>query len=346
MRVLLGLSGGVDSAYAVHKLKLMGHSVEGAVIKMHPHTEISEAEAAASALGIPLHVIDGEELFKEKVISNFIREYKAGRTPNPCVVCNSEVKFKLLFDYAMENGFDRIATGHYADVVEIEDSLETRYAIKRSADEKKDQTYMLWRLPPEILSRLILPLSSVKKEEVKKDALEMAISAASRRESQEICFIPDNDYPAYIEKAAGRSPEGDFIDEDGRILGRHKGIIHYTVGQRKGLGIALGERAFITKIDPFCNTITLSTKDASGNSFIACDLVFSGLKRPLVNTEIRLFVKLRYQAPLSPATIKFNENGEALVVLDTSVRAITPGQSAVFYKDGILQFGGVIDRIL
>ncbi len=343
MKALLGMSGGVDSTYAVHALRRMGYEVYGAVIAMHGFTEVQEAELSAKALGVPLYTLDAGTVFEEKVISSFIKEYRAGRTPNPCVVCNSEVKFKLLLDFAKEKGFDKIATGHYADIVTLCDGEEVRYALKRSRDSKKDQTYMLWRLSQEILSHLIFPLSDMTKERVKEDALKMELRAAYRGESQEICFIPDGDYASYIEERTGKSPEGNFVDESGKILGKHKGIIHYTVGQRKGLGIALGERAFITSIDPISNDITLSTKDCYSESFTVSDMVFSGLPKPKEEYECELEVKHRYLAPLTKARVTFLENGKAKVNFKEPIRAVTPGQSAVFYKDGLIMAGGIID---
>ena len=343
MKVLLGMSGGVDSTYAVHELRRMGYEVFGAVILMHEYTETEEAKLSAEALGVPLYVIDGRRLFEEKVISSFMNEYCSGRTPNPCIICNREVKFKLLLDFALENGFDKIATGHYADIVTISDENGTRHALRRSEDEKKDQTYMLYRLGEDVLSHLVFPLSKLTKENVKREAEKMELRAAYRGESQEICFIPDNDYAGYIEARCGKCPEGNFVDENGKILGRHKGIIHYTVGQRKGLGIALGERAFITEINPETNDITLSTKDSFADSFFISDIVFSGLLSAKCGDEVELFVKHRYLAPLAKARVSFLENGRAKVTLETPARAVTPGQSAVFYKDGVLMMGGIIE---
>ncbi len=343
MKVLLGMSGGVDSTYAVTELRRMGYEVFGAVVLMHEYTETEEAKLAAEALGVPLYVIDGTSLFEEKVVSLFAKEYRAGRTPNPCIVCNREVKFKLLLDFALKNGFDKIATGHYADIAEISDSFGVRYALKRSKDSKKDQTYMLWRLPQEALSHLVFPLSNMVKEDVRLAAEKMELRAAYRGESQEICFIPDGDYAAYIEKYSGKCPEGNFIDESGKILGRHKGIVHYTVGQRKGLGIALGERAFITKIDPVTNDITLSTNDTYSESFFVSDMIFSGLFEPEAGCEMELDVKHRYLAPLAKARVLFLGEGRAKVTLPLPIRAVTPGQSAVFYSDGVVMAGGIID---
>lgn len=343
MRVLVGLSGGLDSCYAVYKLRLMGHMVEGAVIKMHSFTETEEAERVALALGIPCHIIDATEIFEEKVVSYFVEEYKRGRTPNPCIVCNSDVKFKILCDYAEAHGFDKIATGHYAELVELFSNGEKRYAVKRSADDRKDQSYVLWRLPQKILLKLIFPLFEEKKSDIRKKASDAKLYSSDRGESQEICFIPDNDYASFIENRAGKSEPGDFISADGKTIGKHKGIIHYTVGQRKGLGISLGERAFVTKIDPENNTITLDTADSYTDKFYVNGVVFSGLAEPEGECELTLDVKHRYLAPLAKARVKFIGDNRALVLLEEKIRAVTPGQSAVFYRDGAVMAGGFIE---
>lgn len=339
MRILVGISGGVDSAYAVYRLKEEGRLVEGAVLIMHDFTELDAAREAASSLEITLHEIDCRESFEE-IKDNFVSEYTLARTPNPCIICNERVKFKALYDFAIENGFDAIATGHYAKVV----SLDGRYALAFPEDMRKDQTYMLYRLPQNILSRLVLPLSDLTKEEVRDSAAAAGISVANRADSQEICFLPEGNHTEYIESRAGKSPEGDFIDENGKILGRHKGIIHYTVGQRKGLGISLGERAFVTKIDPIDNTVTLSSK-LFGDTFIRLtDMVYSGMSEPIEEVEIELYVKLRYTAKLIKARARLYPDKSAILSFDEPQKS-APGQSAVLYKDGVVMCGGFINRM-
>ena len=200
---------------------------------------------------------------------------------------------------------------------------------------------MLYRLPEKILEKLILPLSDMKKEEIREEALASGLSSAKKPDSQEICFLPDGNYADYVESVVGRFPEGDFIDTDGRVLGRHKGIIRYTVGQRKGLGIALGARAFVTDIDPIKHTVTLSTGLTGVLGIVVSDLVFSGIDRPMVDTEMRLHVKLRYTAPLVLCTVRMLESGDAMIIFDERTKC-APGQSAVFYSDGRVLFGGFI----
>lgn len=345
MRVLLGMSGGVDSSYAALKLKESGHDVEGAVLLMHEYTEVDDAREAAESVGIPIHVIDAREAFSRVVVGNFISEYAEGRTPNPCIICNSEVKFRLLCDFARRHGFDKIATGHYASIGAINYADGIRYAVKYSADEKKDQTYMLWRLPQDILSMLIFPLSDIKKEDIRRDSKKRGLFAADRGDSQEICFIPDGDYASYIENRIGKFPEGDFVDSEGRVLGKHNGLIRYTVGQRKGLGIALGSRAFVTDIDKITNKITLSTKPKYPSSFFVESLVFSGIPEPIPGTELSLSVKVRYTAPRVRARVVFCEGDTAEVYLSEGGRALTLGQSAVFYEGDTVAFGGIISGL-
>lgn len=356
MKILIGMSGGVDSAYAAKKLIDAGHTVEGAILIMHPYTEIQAAEDVCRSLDIRLRLVDCREAFSRVVVTDFINEYKSARTPNPCVICNSEIKFRYLYEEAVKNGFDAIATGHYGRVVRIDENGnitentksaplggEGRYALMRGKDIRKDQTYMLWRLPAEILSRLILPLGEETKEEVKVSAREAEISAADREESQEICFIPDNDYAAFIEERTGPSEKGNFIDEEGRVLGTHNGIIRYTMGQRRGLGISAASRIFVTDINVSENTITLSPTDKTYDTVFVRNISFSGMKPPAAGDTRTLTVKLRYGAKPAECTVEFLDEDSAIVKLHTPQRAVTPGQSAVFYDGDLLVCGGFID---
>lgn len=338
MKVLLGMSGGLDSTYAARVLLDAGHTVEGAVLVMHDYTETHEARESAASLGIPLHEIDCREGFDRDVVLPFCASYLAGKTPNPCILCNERVKLHYLFCAMRELGFDRIATGHYARIVE----KDGRYAICRAHDARKDQSYVLYRLSQEVLAHLLTPLSDYEKGNVRALAAAHGLAAAEREESMEICFLPSGDYPAYIASRLGAPDAGDFVDTSGRVLGRHRGILHYTVGQRKGLGIALGERMFVSHIDPVTNAITLSRDAERGTrTFTVSDLVFSGI-RPQSEGEGRFAVKLRYLAPPVPATVSFDD-GHVSVLLDDPASAVTPGQSAVFYDGDRVAFGGFIE---
>ncbi len=340
MRILVGLSGGLDSTYTAYKLKKMGHTVEGLVLEMHDYTDVEAAKKTADILGIKLHTLDCRELFKKHVISNFISEYSLGHTPNPCTVCNRYVKISELCRFANENGFDKAATGHYARI--IFDSETQRYCIAKGNDERKDQSYMLWYLTQEQLKTLYFPLSDITKEQIREEIKQTEfVYLADTKESQEICFIPDNDYASYIEKEKGKFPEGNFIDSNGNVVGKHKGIIHYTIGQRKGLGISLGAPAYITKIDPEKNTVTVEKQsDVKANALRATSLN-SQLLLAENGKEYTLDVKIRYAAKPMKANVTI-ENGIAVVLFNEPVRAITPGQSAVFYKDDKIAFGGTI----
>ena len=337
MKILVGISGGVDSAFVASSLKKQGHEVEGCVLIMHPHCEIEEARRVASEIDIPLHEIDVSSTFDSIVKENFINEYLSGRTPNPCIICNERVKFRALCDYAIERGFDRIATGHYADIA-FENG---RYAVKMAVDRKKDQSYMLYRLPQDVLSMLVLPLANSTKSNVRSSAGEESISVAEKKDSQEICFLPDGNYAEYIESVRGTCPEGNFVDPEGKILGKHKGIIRYTVGQRKGLGIALGARAFVTDISPITNDITLSCEVKGREKVDISGVVYSGISEPNEVVSLNVLVKLRYTARLTPALAHLNTDGSATLVFDSPVTA-APGQSAVAYRDGTVLFGGFI----
>ena len=338
MKILVGLSGGLDSTYAALKLIKEGHEVEGAVAVMHDFTETESAKEAADALGIKLHVIDATEQFKA-VKENFISEYSQGRTPNPCVICNPLAKFRVLVDFAIKNGFDRIATGHYAKVVTREERGEKLYTLERAKDSRKDQTYMLHRLTRDVLSILCLPLADEVKTEVREKALKEGLKAAEKKESQEICFIPDGDYASYIESIVGSFPEGNFVLGDGKVLGRHKGIIRYTVGQRKGLGVSYGERIFVSKIDAESNNIVLSCEGSYTDTVLVKDIVFSGMHVPENMEQRRVTVKLRYLAKPVSATAIFYGEGGAILRLDTPEKAVTPGQSAVIYDGDVLLAG-------
>ena len=339
LKILVGMSGGVDSTYAALKLLDEGHEVVGAVLVMHEYTEIDSAVVAAERVGIPLVKIDCTKPFEQAVKSYFSSEYAAGRTPNPCIVCNREVKFKYLAKYARENGFDRIATGHYARIVKTNDG----YAVSRAVDSTKDQTYMLYRLPQDVLEILALPLSDEVKSDVKKKAEARGIIEPDVKESQEICFIPDNDYRSYIEEKLGKFPDGCFVDDNGRVIGKHRGIIGYTVGQRKGLGISLGQRAFVSRIDPKRNEVTLSTEKPITRVFAASDLVYSGIAPLEIGKSIRADVKIRYHAAPTSATVTAIGEGRVRIEIDDPKGLVAPGQSVVAYDNDIVLFGGFID---
>ncbi|MEG2429764.1 MAG: tRNA 2-thiouridine(34) synthase MnmA, partial [Oscillospiraceae bacterium] len=257
--ILVALSGGVDSSVCVHLLKQQGFNVFAVVLKMSPcHDDtVAAAQASADSLDVPLTIVDMQKEFDEKVITYFVNEYKNGRTPNPCIFCNPLVKFKALIETANKLNCDLVATGHYAQTKKNDDGT---FSLIRGESLARDQSYMLYRLGQKELSRLIFPLSSLQKDEVRSIASKLGLSCATAPDSQENCFIEDNDYRSYIENRIGKQAIGDFISPEGKPCGKHKGIINYTVGQRKGLGIALGQPVFIKKIDSDKNKIYLAYK--------------------------------------------------------------------------------------
>lgn len=342
MKVLTGISGGFDSAYSVLRLREEGYTVEGAVLDMHSYTEIEEAKALSKVLDIPLHVISCREAFEKNVIEDFCHEYLCARTPNPCIRCNETVKFRVLFDYAMECGFDRIATGHYANITE----REGRYAVALAQDARKDQSYMLYRLPAEILARLLFPMGHIIKKEAKEEQRSRDLALADREDSQEICFVKNENYADYIERRCGKSPAGEFVTMDGEVLGHHAGIVRYTVGQRKGLGISAASRLFIQRIDLDTNRIYLSDSMPSTRIFALKDVVFSGLTQEEALCSDTLRVRVRYAAPMIRARFFATEEGFFGELCDTATCAVTPGQSAVFYDGNTIALGGIIEKLV
>ena len=344
MKILLGLSGGFDSTYSAKMLADAGHEVSCAVLIMHEHTDLAKPRASAELLGLPLFEIDCRELFDRVVKESFAREYSLGRTPNPCVICNPEVKFRVLADFAIENGFDAIATGHYAEIVDYVDLDGTpRKTFKIPRDRSKDQTYMLYRLTPDVIGMLYLPLGDSLKADLRQSVIGTELEPLDSRDSQEICFLPDGGYPEFVKSRLGTSRKGNFILSDGTIIGPHKGITYYTVGQRKGLGVSLGERAFVTDINPDTGDITLST-EPKFSSII--DLV--DVRTPALNVEcereMRLLAKVRYAAPRVEASVILRPDGTATVILDSPAKSVTKGQSVVLYDGEIMVGGGIIDE--
>ena len=335
-KVVLGLSGGVDSTTAALLLKEKGYEVIGLFLDVigDGNSDIDAAAQAADQLGIPFVHRNVSDIFEKIVISNFCGEYNIGHTPNPCVVCNPNVKFKTLIDVADEVGAYYIATGHYARIITRNDM----YYVQQAASLRKDQSYMLYRLGQDILSRVIFPLGGFQdKEETRNFAKAHKLFSADKADSQEICFIDDGKkaYVDFIENRGFHCEQGEFIDSDGNTIGKHKGLLYYTVGQRKGLGLNLGKSAFVTKIDPVSNTITLgSNKDlfkenvVSHSNFFVAD---STETLPVSAGSENMLAKIRYGAGLSPCTLKGSDDGRVVATFDIAQRAATPGQSIVFY---------------
>ncbi len=347
------MSGGVDSAVAAYLLKEQGYEVMGVTLRTWGSDEdgdsrcceIDEARRICEILGIKYHPHNCTSLFRQNVVTPFIDAYLQGMTPNPCIECNRYVKWAKLIELADIFEAEYVATGHYAY---IEKMANGRFTVRKALHTGKDQTYMLYKLTQEQLSRTLMPLGKFTKDEVRKIAEEAGLPCAHKEESQEICFVTEGRYSDFICGNTDRQipREGNFVDEDGNILGRHKGIYQYTVGQRKGLGIALGYPAFVTRIDTVNNTVVLGTEDAlMCDSFLCREVNFLSIPEPSEGEKIRCFAKARYHQTERPATLEKLSGDQVRVALDEAVKGVSPGQSAVFYdENGCVVGGGVIVR--
>lgn len=354
-KVIVGMSGGVDSAVAAYLLKQAGYDVIGVTLRTWIGSdgeesrccEIDDARQTAQRIGIPYHVFNCTSDFTCKVTKPFIEDYLHGLTPNPCVVCNREIKWERLLHFAGILEADYVATGHYASVLKLENG---RYTVRKASHSEKDQTYMLYRLTQEQLAKTLMPLGAYTKEQVREIAAQAGLQIASKPDSQEICFVTDGDYAGYIEKNAGVPVpgKGNLVDEAGTILGTHRGIIHYTVGQRKGLGISLGYPAYVKRICAETNEIVVGTRDDILCKTILCkDLSFMSIPSLEAGETLRCNVKPRYRHAGQSALIEADEAGLARVTFDEPVQFAAPGQSAVFYDgNGCVIGGGVISDVL
>ena len=350
-RVIVGMSGGVDSAVAALLLRQDGYEVIGVTLRTWESDdgsesrccEIDDARDTARVLGIEYHAINCLSDFRRHVVTPFVNAYLHGRTPNPCVNCNRFVKWERMIYYANILQADAIATGHYASIVRMDSG---RFTLQKADCAQKDQTYMLWRLTQEQLSRTLMPLGRLTKQEVRSIAEQAGLPVAEKPDSQEICFVPDGSYADFIADNAGINlpGEGNFVDERGNILGRHKGIIHYTVGQRKGLGIALGEPAYVNEIRADSNEVVLGKADSLLRGEIFCrKLNFLGIADLPLGEAIRANVKIRYHDGGSDGTVTRTGEDAVRIAFEGKVRAPAPGQSAVFYDEtGRILGGGEI----
>ncbi len=360
-RVLLGMSGGIDSTVSAMLLLEQGYEVVGVTFRTYDSIKesclakekgccsvesVMEAKHNAERMGFEHHIVDFRETFRRCVIQNFIDEYMAGHTPNPCVLCNSTIKWGEMLRLADELNCDFIATGHYARIEERNGHLY----LAAAADTRKDQTYFLWRLTEEQLRRTVFPLGGYTKDQVREIARSHGYETlAQKRESQEICFVPDDDYRAFLRANVPdyneRVRAGEYIDRNGKVLGSHQGFVNYTIGQRKGLGIALGHPAYVTHIDAASNRVTLGTNE---------DLLASELTFRVVN-PLRLLTdgspvtaKVRYRSPAvetilqTTPPLRGGERGEVCLQFTSPVWGVTPGQSVVLYQDGLVIGGGII----
>ncbi len=353
-KVVVGMSGGVDSSVAAWLLKEQGYDVIGVTMQIWQDEDnismeekggccglsaVEDARRAAEKLGIPYYVMNFKKEFKKNVIDYFVDEYIHGRTPNPCIACNRYVKWESLLKRSLEIGADYIATGHYARIKELPNG---RLTLRTSATRSKDQTYALYNLTQEQLKRTLMPVGNFHKDEIRAMADLVGLKIAKKPDSQDICFVPDGDYASFIEKETGRScVPGNFVSADGTVLGRHKGIINYTVGQRKGLGIALGYPVFVLKIRPDTNEVVLGSSEESLSRYVRANRL-SFMSVPELTGEMRVWAKIRYNHKGAWCTVKMTGEDEVLCEFEEPQRAVTPGQAVVFYDREYVLGGGII----
>ncbi|MCD7824375.1 MAG: tRNA 2-thiouridine(34) synthase MnmA [Clostridiaceae bacterium] len=355
-KVVVGMSGGVDSSVAAYLLKQQGYEVIGVTMEIwQPESAqktereggccglsaVEDARRVAHMLDIPHYVMNFREDFQKSVIDYFVREYQAGRTPNPCIACNRYVKWESLLQRSFEIGADYIATGHYARICRLDNG---RYAVAKSKSAAKDQTYALYNLTQKQLEHTLMPVGEYDKAQIRQIAAQQKLLVADKPDSQEICFIPDNDYNRFLEEETGqKAVPGDFVDQDGKVLGTHQGISHYTIGQRKGLQLAMGHPVFVTELRPESNQVVIGENDdvftdslqASGLHCMAADHFEKGQ---------RMLAKIRYSDKGQMCVVKEVSGQKIEVMFDEKVRAVTPGQAVVFYQGDIVLGGATIER--
>lgn len=355
-RVVVGMSGGVDSSVAAYLLKEAGYEVIGVTMQIWQEeseelqqenggccglSAVDDARRVAQLLGIPYYVMNFRKEFKRDVIDYFTKEYLSGRTPNPCIACNRYVKWEALLQRSMEIGADYIATGHYAQIRKLPNG---RFAVCNSVTAQKDQTYALYNLTQEQLARTKMPVGAYAKDEIRAIAEKIGLPVAHKKDSQEICFVPDNDYAAFIERETdAKILEGNFVNTKGEILGRHRGITHYTVGQRRGLNLAAGRRIFVLEIRPKTNEVVIGEGDEVYSHTVKADhLNFMGMEPLPIGASAELTGKIRYGHKGQPCVVTRTGEDTLSCRFVDPVRAVTPGQALVLYQDEYVAAGGTI----
>jgi len=351
-KAVIAMSGGVDSSVAAYLMKEKGFDCIGATMKLFDNEDVNinnekaccsldgveDARSVALKLDIPYYVFNFKDDFCKKVIDKFVATYENGGTPNPCIDCNRNLKFKKLMDKMYELDFDYVVTGHYASVEE----KDGKFLLKRGKDKTKDQSYVLYSLTQEQLSHIIFPLGDYTKSEIREIASKNGFANANKKESQDICFVPDGDYASFIKKYTGKAyPEGSFLNTANEIIGTHKGIINYTIGQRKGLGVAFGEPKYVCSVNPEKNTVTLgNNEDLFTSELIATDINLISVDK--IDGEKKVTAKIRYNHKEQPATVIQLDENTIKVIFDEPQRAITKGQAVVLYDGDYVVGGGTI----
>lgn len=353
-KALIAMSGGVDSSVAAYLMKKKGYDCIGATMKLFQNEDIGlskdhsccsvddveDARRVATALDIPFYVLNFSENFKEKVVDKFVSCYENGLTPNPCIECNRHLKFEHLYNKARELGYEYVVTGHYSNI--RYDEFSGRYQLLKATDPTKDQSYVLYSMTQEQLSHTLFPLGSMSKDQVRGLAASQNFINANKHDSQDICFVVNGKYADFIEQYTGKDyPEGDFVDMDGNILGRHKGIIRYTIGQRRGLGLSLKQSMYVVKVDPISNTVVLGyNEDLFTRELTANNINLISISE--IKGELRCKARPRYNAKEAWATVTMIDHDTIKVIFDEPQRAITKGQAVVLYDDNKVVGGGTI----
>ena len=359
-RVVLAMSGGVDSSVAAWLLREEGHEVIGVFMRHGQEAEIAcstnpaaprkqgccsaadaeDARRVADILGLPFYVLNFEREFA-RIVDYFVSQYTAGRTPNPCIVCNTWLKFGKLFDYADSVGAQYVATGHYARLEKLDDG---QIALCRGRDESKDQSYVLFGIKRELLGRLKFPLGDRQKDEIRRMAADLGLRVAAKRDSQEICFIPDQDHAGFIRRRPGHvDTSGEIVTIDGKVVGRHNGVEQFTVGQRKGLQVAFGQPRYVIRIEPDTHRIVIGKREDLARSELTAAEVNWLVKEEALGGPLRCQVKIRYRSKSFPATVEVSGSDRIRVQLDEPCYGVAPGQAAVCYKGDQIFLGGWIE---